>query len=217
VQVSLLRFLQEGEVRALGSDQTKRANVRIIAASNRPLRALVAEGKFRQDLYYRLRGFELRMPPLRERREDIPALVAHMLDKYAGSLARRVAGITPEAMARLSAYAFPGNVRELENEVRRLIALAEDGEFITVRHLSPEIARASGHMLRAADPLSDLPGRSLKEKVEALEAKLVCSTLDRCHWNHSRAARELGLSRVGLKNKIRRYDIRRAGRPSDEA
>jgi two-component system response regulator HupR/HoxA len=211
MQVGLLRFLQEGEVRALGSDQSRRTNVRIIAASNRPLRTLVAEGRFRQDLYYRLRGFELRMPPLRERREDIPALVTHMLDKYAGTLSRRVAGVTPEAMARLSAYSYPGNVRELENEVRRLIALAEDGDFITVRHLSPEVARASAPAQRAGDPLAALPGSSLKEKVEALEARLVCSTLDRCHWNHSKAARELGLSRVGLANKIRRYGIRRSG------
>ena len=211
MQVSLLRFLQEGEIRALGCDQSRRTNVRIIAASNRPLRKLVAAGKFRQDLYYRLRGFELRIPPLRERPEDIPALVTHMLDKYSGSVARRVAGVTPEAMARLSAYAFPGNVRELENEVRRLLALAEDGAFITVRDLSPEVAHASAPVVRDTDPLAALPGDSLKEKVEALEARLVCATLDRCHWNHSKAARELGLSRVGLANKIRRYDIRRAG------
>jgi len=216
MQVSLLRFLQEGEIRALGSDQSRRTNVRIIAASNRPLRSLVAEGKFRQDLYYRLRGFELRMPALRERREDIPALVTHMLDKYAGALSRRVAGVTPEAMSRLRAYAFPGNVRELENEVRRMIALAEDGDFVTVRHLSPEVARASSVPARSSDPIAALPGRSLKEKVEGLEARLVCATLDRCHWNHSKAARELGLSRVGLANKIRRYAIRRAGGDGEE-
>ncbi len=211
MQVSLLRFLQEGEIRALGSDQSRRTNVRVIAASNRPLRTLVAEGKFRQDLYYRLRGFELRIPPLRERREDIPALVTHMLDKYAGALARRVAGVTPEAMARLTAYGFPGNVRELENEVRRMIALAEDGEFLTTRHLSADVAHASAPTSRSGDPIDALPGTSLKDKVEALEVRLVRGTLDRCHWNHSKAARELGLSRVGLANKIRRYQIHRSG------
>ena len=211
MQVALLRFLQDGEVRALGADRTRRANVRIIAASNRALRQLVAEGRFRQDLYYRLRGFELRMPPLRERPEDIPALVSHLLERYAGTLGHRVAGITTEAMARLTAYPFPGNVRELENEVRRMMALAEDGEFITLRHLSPEIARAAAPAHRAPETTPELPGRSLKEKVEALEARLVCGTLDRCHWNYSKAARELGLSRVGLANKIRRYQIRRAG------
>ena len=211
MQVALLRFLQEGEVRALGADRTRRANVRIIAASNRPLRTLVAEGRFRQDLNYRLRGFELRMPPLRERTEDIPALVSHLLERYAGTLGRHVAGVTPEAMTRLTAHPFPGNVRELENEVRRMMAMAEDGEFITLRHLSPEIANTPLPLPRSRDAIHDLPGRSLKEKVEALEAQLVCDTLDRCHWNCSKAARELGLSRVGLANKIRRYQIRRAG------
>ena len=211
MQVSLLRFLQEGEVRPLGSDQTRHSDVRIIAACNRPLRQLVADGKFRQDLYYRLRGFELRIPPLRERPEDIPPLVSHMLEKYAGTVSRRVAGVTPEAMARLCAYDFPGNVRELEIEVRRFVALAEDGEFITVRQLPPEIARIVPPVARGQDASQVLPGRTLKEKVEALEEKLVRDTLDRCGWNHSRAARELGLSRVGLANKIRRYAIERAG------
>ncbi|MFD2235828.1 sigma 54-interacting transcriptional regulator, partial [Phaeospirillum tilakii] len=94
MQVSLLRFLQEGEVRPIGSDQTRRCDVRIVAACNRPLRQLVDEGKFRQDLYYRLRGFELRIPPLRERPDDIPPLVAHMIEKYGRLTSRRVAGLT---------------------------------------------------------------------------------------------------------------------------
>lgn len=211
VQVSLLRFLQEGEVRALGSDQTRHCNVRIIAACNRNLRAMVAEGKFRQDLYYRLRGFELRIPPLRERPEDIPPLVAHLLEKYAGTSARRIAGVTPDAMAQLCAYGYPGNVRELEIEVRRLVALAEDGDFITARHLPPEIARAVPSAARSHQSALALPGRTLKEKVEALEESLVRSTLDRLGWNHSRAAHELGLSRVGLANKVKRFRIERAG------
>jgi two-component system response regulator HupR/HoxA len=212
MQVSLLRFLQEGEVRPLGSDQTRRCNVRIVAACNRPLRKLVDEGKFRQDLYYRLRGFELGIPPLRERPDDIPPLVAHMIEKYARAGSRRIAGLTPDAMARLCAYPFPGNVRELESEVRRLVALAADGEIVTERHLSPEIARLAPRPLaRVNNTALVLPGRTLKEKVEALEERLVHDTLDRCGWNHSRAARELGLSRVGLSNKIKRYSIQRAG------
>lgn len=211
MQVSLLNFLEESEIRALSGDPSQRTEARIISASNHSLRKLVAEGKFRQDLYDRLRGFELHMPPLRERPEDIPVLVTHMLDKYSSSIARRIAEVTPETMARLSAYAFPGNVWELENEVRRLLALAEDGEFIAVRNLSPEVTSASTPVLGGTDPVAALPGKSLKEKVEALEAQLVCTTLDRCHWNRSKAARELGLSRVGLANKISRYDIHRAG------
>lgn len=212
MQVSLLRFLQEGEVRPIGSDQTRRCDVRIVAACNRPLRQLVDEGKFRQDLYYRLRGFELRIPPLRERPEDIPPLVAHMIDKYARVASRQVAGVTPDAMARLCAWPFPGNVRELEIEVRRLVALAADGEIITERHLPPEIAKiVPPTMARLNNASLILPGRTLKEKVEALEERLVRDTLDRFRWNHTRAALELGLSRVGLSNKIKRYSIRRAG------
>ncbi len=217
MQVSLLRFLQEGEVRPLGSDQTRRCNVRIIAACNRPLKALVAEGRFRQDLYYRLRGVELRIPPLRERPEDIPPLVSHLLEKYAASTSRRVAGVTPDAMARLCAYPFPGNVRELENELRRLVALAQDGDFITERQLPPEIARAVPRPAPGQAVPEQLPGKTLKQKVEALECAVVRHTLDRCAWNHSMAARELGLSRVGLANKIRRYRIERAGRHGAEA
>ena len=217
MQVALLRFLQEGEVRALGSDQTRRSDVRIIAACNRPLRELVAQGKFRQDLYYRLRGFELRIPALRERPEDIPPLVSHMIERYARLTSRHIAGVTPDAMARLCAYGFPGNVRELEIEVRRLVALASEGEIITARHLPPEIARLAPALPRASDGVVALPGRTLKEKVEALEERLVCDTLDRFGWNHTKAARELGLSRVGLANKIKRYGIRRAGDAPDPA
>jgi two-component system, NtrC family, response regulator HupR/HoxA len=215
MQVSLLRFLQEGEVRPLGSDQTRHTNVRIVAACNRPLRALVAEGKFRQDLYYRLRGFELRIPPLRERPDDIPPLVAHLLDKYSSQASRRIAGVTPDAMVRLCAHSYPGNVRELEIEVRRLVALADDGDFITVRHLPPEIAAAVPSLARTHASALVLPGKTLKDKVEALEESLVRSTLDRFSWNHSRAAIELGLSRVGLANKIKRYNVIRAGAPKN--
>lgn len=212
MQVSLLRFLQEGEVRPIGSDQTRRCDVRIVAACNRPLRQLVDEGKFRQDLYYRLRGFELRIPPLRERPDDIPPLVAHMIEKYGRLTSRRVAGLTPDAMARLCAFPFPGNVRELETEIRRLVALASDGEIITERHLLPEIAKIVPlPVARLSNVNLLLPGRTLKEKVEALEERLVRDTLDRSKWNHTRAAQELGLSRVGLANKIKRYGIRRAG------
>ena len=192
-----------------------RLALRIIAACNRPLRKLVNEGRFREDLYYRLRGFELRIPPLRERPEDIPPLVAHMLEKYGKVASRQIAGMTPDAMARLCAYSFPGNVRELEAEIRRLIALASDGEFITERHLPPDIARiAPPPIARLNNTNLILPGQTLKEKVEALEEWLVRNTLARCNWNYTRAANELGLSRVGLANKIKRYEITRSGVPA---
>jgi two-component system response regulator HupR/HoxA len=207
-QISLLRFLQEGEVKPVGTHESRHCNVRIIAASNRPLLDLVARGEFRRDLYYRLRGFELDIPPLRDRAEDIPVLALHAANRYAASINRRIAGISPDVMQRLQAHAFPGNVRELENEVRRMVALASDGEFLSRKHMSPEFARllpASPADIRQPDFLKGKA--TLKEKVESLEAHLVSQCLLRHKWNHSRAARELGISRVGLSNKIKRYKL----------
>lgn len=209
VQVSLLRFLQEGEVKPLGTDRTQRSNVRIIAASNRPLERLVEEGGFRRDLYYRLRGFELRIPPLRERPEDVAVLADYLIKKYAGMVGRRAPGVAAEAMQKLKSYPFPGNVRELENEVRRMVAVVEEGEFITTKHLSPEIARSRPQPGRQFGLELHREGATLKETVEHLEAQLVRQALQRHNWNHSRASRELGLSRVGLANKIKRYRIER--------
>ena len=216
VQVSLLRFLQEGEVKPVGTDQTRRSNVRIIAASNRPLEPMVADGSFRRDLYYRLRGFELRIPPLRERPEDIQVLSDYLMKKYAaGMIGRHVPGIAAEAMQRLKAYAFPGNVRELENEIRRMVAVVEDGEFITLQHLSPEIAKSRPRPGRLLGHDQPHDGATLKDTVEQLEAQLVHQSLLRHNWNSSRASRELGLSRVGLANKIKRYRIDRNRTPED--
>lgn len=210
MQVSLLRFLQEGEFKPVGADQTHHSDVRIIAASNRPLIQLVEEGRFRRDLYYRLRGFELKIPPLRERPEDILVLTEYLIKKYAGKCGRHIAGISADAMQKIKHYAFPGNVRELENDVRRMVAMTENGAIITIDKLSPEIAQ-SRPSLAALHGIA-LPqgeGVTLKHTVEFVEAQLVRQALHRHHWNHSRAARELGLSRVGLDNKIKRYGIQR--------
>ena len=204
-QVSLLRFLQEGEVKPLGSDKIHRADVRIIAASNRSLEEMVAQGRFRRDLYYRLKGFDLRIPALRERREDIPVLAQFFLEKYAGVLGPRVIGITREALEKLRAYDFPGNVRELETEIRRTVAVADQGGYVSVRHLSGNLQRVQ---VREEEPLGWDGGEGgLKEMVERLEKHAVAKALARHHWNQSRAAEDLGLSRVGLANKIRRYGL----------
>ncbi|MCH9806652.1 MAG: sigma-54 dependent transcriptional regulator [Alphaproteobacteria bacterium] len=204
-QVSLLRFLQEGEVKPLGSDRVEHADVRIIAASNKPLRELVERGEFRRDLYYLLRGFELSIPALRERPDDIPALAQFFIEKHAGVVGRRVVGVTQDAIAKLEAYHFPGNVRELESEIRRMVALAEQGGYISARHLSSvfdEVRPISNEL-----PAFAKPGQNLKAMVEALEKQVVQATLQRHHWNQSKAAQELGLSRVGLANKIKRYAL----------
>ena len=206
-QVSLLRFLQEGEVKPLGTHQTRHCHVRIIAASNQPLKERVEQGKFRRDLYYRLRGFELDIPPLRDRVEDIAVLAEHAAKKYAESIHRRIAGISADVMQRLKAHPFPGNVRELENEMRRMVALAGEGEFLSVRHMSPEFARLLPAPANGGQA-AFLKGKvTLKENVESLEKHLVSQSLLKHKWNHSRAARELGISRVGLANKIKRYRL----------
>ena len=206
-QVSLLRFLQEGEVKPLGSDKTQTCDVRVLAASNRPLKTLVASGEFRQDLYFRLRGFEFEVPPLRERPEDIPALAEFFTAKHSASVGRKILGISAKALEKLEAYEFPGNIRELENEVRRMLALAKDGEYLTTQHMSAGILEAS--VRRPVQSASQfLPeGDTLKDRVESLERHLVREALARYRWNQSRVAEELGLSRVGLANKIKRYGL----------
>jgi len=210
-QISLLRFLQNGEVKPLGSDKIATSDVRIIAASNKPLRELVASGKFRQDLYYRLKGFEFNVPPLRERPADIPVLAEYFAKNYGQTIGRGILGIATDVLQRLSHYSFPGNVRELENEIRRMVAMAADGSYLTLKYLSPEIAAARPPPQRKASSTLEVPGETLKEKVESLEKELVRDSLKRHRWNQSEAARELGLSRVGLANKIKRYQIESAG------
>lgn len=206
-QVSLLRFLQEGEVKPLGSDATLTCDVRIIAASNKSLQKLVEQGKFRQDLYFRLKGFELTVPPLRERAADIPVLAEFFAKKHAQSTKRRVLGFAANVIERLALHTYPGNVRELENEVRRMVALANDGGFITTKHLSPLLSSLEPQSKRGLTSGFDFAGKTLRSEVEALEKDLVRAALMRHRWNQSEAARELGLSRLGLSNKIKRYRI----------
>lgn len=206
-QVSLLRFLQDGEVKPLGSDKTETCNVRILAASNRPLKDLVTTGEFRQDLYFRLRGFEFEVPPLRERPDDIPALAEFFTAKHSTAIGRKILGISAKALEKLINYDFPGNIRELENEIRRMLALAKDGEYLTTQYMSPAIVET---VIRPSPVAAQqfLPeGETLKDRVESLERHLVREALARYRWNQSRVAEELGLSRVGLANKIKRYGL----------
>jgi len=198
MQTRLLRVLQEHEVRRVGDEKTRRVDVRIVAASNRDLESLVGRGEFREDLYYRLNVVPIRVPPLRERVQDIPELAEHILTRAAGG-ARTIAR---GALARLCAYGWPGNVRELENELARAAALA-DG-VIEVAHLSAQVAAAS-------PPAAARPPRGrelqLRPQVEALERSLVEEALRRTGGNQTAAARLLGLSRFGLQKKLRRYGI----------
>lgn len=210
-QVSLLRFLQEGEVKPLGSDQTTQSNVRIIAASNRSLAQLVNANQFRRDLYYRLKGFEFEMPPLRDRVEDIAALAEFFAAKHSEATGRKILGLSASLIEKLSNYEFPGNVRELENEIRRLVVLTADGEYLTTQHLTPSVLAATQRRTVERGAGFTPTGATLRDQVESLERHLVEKTLRRYRWNQSRAADELGLSRVGLANKIRRYGLNEEG------
>ena len=209
-QVKLLRVLQDGEIRPLGSPRPLSVNVRAIAATNRDLEEDVRSGRFREDLYYRLAAVTLNLPALRERPLDIPPIAAGLLERGQTQLRRKVKGFTREAMECLCAYRWPGNVRELSNEILRMLALS-DGEWLGAELLSPRVLFAAGEEAqeRELSVLSGLDG-GLKERMEQLEARVVKEALVRNRWNKTHAALELGLSRVGLRSKLHRYGLTKA-------
>ena len=147
------------------------------------------------------------MPPLRERPDDIPALAEFFTAKHASSIGRKILGISAKVLEKLGHYEFPGNIRELENEIRRMLALSRDGEYLTTQHMSPAILEATVRQPAAASPQFLPEGETLKDRVESLERHIVREALSRFRWNQSRVAEELGLSRVGLANKIKRYGL----------
>jgi len=204
-QVKLLRVLQEGEIRPLGSGRTRKVDVRVIAATNKDLEAEVHAGRFREDLYYRLATVTVALPPLRERKGDIPILANSLLDIAIRDLGKKVCGFSDEALACMQAYHWPGNVRELQNEVRHMLVMGT-GDELGAELLTPRVLRAVPQEEPVLENLAALQG-SLKDRVEALEARILRETLIRHRWNKSRAARELGLSRVGLRSKLERYGL----------
>ena len=200
-QSRLLNFLDTKEVRPVGSTGNHPVDVRIIAATNRDLRRRVDTGKFREDLYYRLRVIHLRVPPLRERTEDVPELVEHFLDVFCARHGKRIEEVTAEARSLLVHHTWPGNVRELENEVERAVLMTPDGAPLESSKLSDEIRS------RAAPPVE--AGVGLREYRRRAESRLIVATLERRDWNVAASARELGLSRVGLTKKMKRLGIER--------
>lgn len=200
IQVKLLRFLQEGEFQRVGGNQTLRSDVRVISATHRDLEDDVQKGRFRGDLLYRLKVIPLELPPLRERREDIPVLVDCFLKKYALGNRKRIDGVSREAMDLLKHYAYPGNVRELENIVERAVVITRD-THITTRDLP----------FKPEQPLSlPQPGtrnNTLKETLEALERRLVQEALKAAAGHQTRAADTLGISERMLRYKLKKYQI----------
>ncbi|MCL6650218.1 MAG: sigma-54 dependent transcriptional regulator, partial [Chloroflexi bacterium] len=202
VQVKLLRAVQQRAIRRVGDTRDIRVDVRLIAASNRDLARAVAEGALREDLFYRLNVIPIHLPPLRERREDIPLLVAHFIDKVSHTLGRMPKPVTPEAMAALERYHWPGNIRELENVIERAIVLGS-GESLDLDALTPAILAP-----RADDGLSlDIPPQGLKldELLDRLEQRYLELALRRTGGVQTRAAALLGLSFRQFRYKLQKH------------
>jgi two-component system response regulator HupR/HoxA len=202
-QVKLLRALQEGEIRALGTPRPVSVDVRVIAATNRDLEADVRSGRFREDLYYRLAGMKLHLSPLRERPADVALIAMDLLEQGRKQTGKPGAQFTAEALRCLENHQWPGNVRELQNEVMRMLALA-DGDWLGTELLSPAVRGAAAN---GAGLLQFRRRRQSQERVERIEAEVLRETLIRLRGNKSRAAEELGLSRVGLRSKLARYGM----------
>jgi transcriptional regulator with GAF, ATPase, and Fis domain len=202
LQAKLLRALQEGEIRPVGANKPIHVNVRIVTATNRNLKKEVEEKRFREDLYYRLAVFPIRVPGLRERREDIPLLAAHFLNKYASEIGKTVAGFSQQTMELLQAYDWPGNVRELENEVQRIVIQIDPNGFATPDLLSPRIRQVDNVVDRAAPKKG-----TLKEMMDQLEKYILIESLREHGNNKTAAARTLGITREGLHKKLRAFGI----------
>jgi two-component system, NtrC family, response regulator HupR/HoxA len=206
-QVKLLRALQGGEIRPVGSTRTLSVDVRVIAATNRDLEEEVRAGRFREDLYYRVASVTLRLPPLRERKMDIALLAQQALEQGSRQMGRKVRGFTQEALDCFLAYRWPGNARELQNEVRCMLALGH-GELLGADLLSPRVVQAAEGSPEEQDLslLSKLDG-TLRDRMDQLEAQVIKETMVRLRWNKTQAAQALGLSRVGLRAKLKRYGL----------
>jgi two-component system response regulator AtoC len=206
LQAKLLRVLQSQEFRRIGDDQDRRVDVRIITATNRDLEQLVARGGFRQDLYYRINVFPMRLPPLRERPEDIALLVHHFMQKYRARLGKVIEGLTPPALARLAAYDFPGNVRELENKIHQAMVVAS-GPMIEVGELAlPRASTSPGLRVDVARPFREVK----QETIDAFERGYLTELLRVHHGNLAQAARAAGMDRKNLWALVERHGLDRS-------
>jgi DNA-binding NtrC family response regulator len=213
LQPKLLRFLETHEVHGLGETQPVKVDVRVIAATNADLEALVADGRFREDLFYRLNVVRLRLPPLRERREEIPPLIDHYLQKSADEQKKGRLALDDETLEFLVLYRWPGNVRQLVNEISRMVAFADPDSTISPALLSPEIqaSRRTVRVLPGDEPEIRIRlDQPLNDAVEAIERVMVMRALDRARGNYENAAKLLGISRKGLFLKRRRWGMQRA-------
>ena len=201
LQLDLLRILQEKEFSRVGGNEVIKVDVRIIAATNRDLKKAIEEGKFREDLYYRLNVISILIPPLRERKEDIPLLVDHFIEKFNIEMKKKIEGISPEALNSIMAYIWPGNVRELENTIERAMVITK-GTMINVEDLGLPSRAEENSLTCAAPPSGD-------KSMKAVEKNHMAKILKENDWNIQRSAEILGIDRVTLYNKIKKYELKK--------
>ena len=218
IQAKLLRVLQEREYRAVGDTRTQPLNIRLITATNKDLQQMVAAGTFREDLFYRINIFPIRLPPLRERREDIPALAFHFLKLFGKELGKEVTEFSESALSALTHYDWPGNVRELENTIQRAMILTSD-KVIREAHLA-NIATTSGasdrEVARTGEELKQLKKEAREKSVAGIEKTFVLEALKRNEWNVTMSAGETGMLRENFQALMKKHDIRVRGTESRE-
>jgi transcriptional regulator with PAS, ATPase and Fis domain len=204
MQPKFLRVLQEGEGSRLGSNKPVSYDLRIISATNKDLRKEIAEGHFREDFFYRVFSVEIYIPPLRERREDIIPLASFFLSRVSKKFGKRVAGFSDDVLNFFEAYPWPGNVRQLQHEVERLVALTPEGGRMSFMHCSQELLNWKSTSSLTA--YKNAKGLSLPEKIRELEIRCIKDALDETKGNKVQASRLLGITRQGMDKKIKRYN-----------
>jgi len=211
LQVKLLRILQEQEFERVGGTKTIKCDIRVIAATNRDLDKLVKDGQFREDLYYRLKVIPVVIPPLRERRSDIPLLVHHFMENISKSRKKKIKGMSKDIVKAFMEYDWPGNVRELENIIERMIILSE-GDELTIQDLPDKIIEKHHHEEDAVDPVIPEEGFSLNNAINEYERLLIVRALEKADWVKNRAAKILNMNRTTLVEKIKKQGIERPRR-----
>jgi len=212
-----LRFIEEREFKAVGDTRVQTVDIRLITATNKDLESMVADGEFREDLYYRINIFPIEIPPLRERGEDIKALANHFLVHFSQDMNHKATEFSAEALNFLMNHDWPGNVRELENVVQRAVILA-GGDVIRQGHLMNIIDMAPQTDLeapRTSEELKEIKKIARQKSVENLEKHFVLGALKRNQWNVTRAAEETGMQRTNFQALMKKYDIRIRGSESD--
>jgi DNA-binding NtrC family response regulator len=216
-QAKLLRFIEEREFKAVGDTRTLTVDIRLITATNKDLEAMVADGAFREDLYYRINIFPIEIPPLRERREDIPLLATHFLKQFSEDMNHKTTEFSAGAMNLLMNHDWPGNVRELENVIQRAVILASgdiirQGHLVSIIDMLPHVELDAP---RTSDELKEIKKVARQKSVEEVEKQFVIGALKRNHWNVTRAAEETGMQRSNFQALMKKYDIRIRGSEPD--